>query len=95
MSNPMPLEDTTWTEDALQTIESMASVPGNRFTADDLRQRMRPAPHPNHVGAAFRIARGRGLIESQGFGTSHVRSRHGGALRVWIGTPERSLAAAA
>ncbi|MDQ1053213.1 hypothetical protein QE394_001141 [Arthrobacter sp. SORGH_AS 212] len=82
MTQAMALEDTTWTEEAVDTIADLARRKGT-VTADDLRQNHRPAPHPNHVGAAFKIARSRGLIAQVGVSTSKQRSRHGGTLRQW------------
>lgn len=83
MTQSMALEDTSWTEEAIATIADLAKR-GGTVTADDLRRHHRPAPHPNHVGSAFRIARSRGLIALAGISTSKQRSRHGGILREWI-----------
>lgn len=83
MTQAMVLEDTTWTEEAVATIADLAKRKGT-VTADDLRQNHRPAPHPNKVGSAFRIARSRGLITQVGVSTSKQRSRHGGTLREWV-----------
>lgn len=83
MAQSMALEDTSWTEEAVATIAELANR-GGTVTADDLRQNHRPAPHPNKVGSAFRIARSRGLITQAGISTSKQRSRHGGTLREWI-----------
>lgn len=75
------LEDVDWHEDALATIEGLANA--GQFTADDLRREMRPAPHPNHVGAAFTAARRLGYIEAVGHTTSTSKTRHRGTLRTW------------
>ncbi|WP_157366299.1 hypothetical protein [Arthrobacter sp. Soil763] len=83
MTQSMALEDTTWTEEAVATIADLAKR-GGTVTADDLRWNHRPAPHPNKVGSAFKIARSRGLITQAGVSTSRHRSRHGGILREWV-----------
>ena len=76
------LEDTEWGADALATIIGLAhSLP--TFTAQDLTREMRPAPHPNLVGAAFSAARNLGYITAAGYTTSTTPSRHHGVVRVW------------
>lgn len=76
------LEDTSWSEDAVATIIILArDFP--QFTSDDLRKEMRPAPHPNHYGAAFTAAKSAGYIEPVGYQTSTAPSRHHGVLRTW------------
>ena len=76
------LEDSSWGEDALATIIGLAhSLP--TFTAQDLTREMRPAPHPNLVGAAFSAARNLGYITAAGYTTSTAPSRHHGVVRVW------------
>jgi len=76
------LEDTSWGSDALATIIGLAhSQP--TFTAQDLTREMRPAPHPNMVGAAFSAARNLGYITAAGYTTSSTPSRHHGVVRVW------------
>lgn len=86
MSQPAALEDLNWTEDAVDKL-AMWAKSGLMFTAADLRNTLRPAPHPNMVGAAFRIAKGRGLIQSVGYEHSTTPSRHGAVLRTWEGVP--------
>lgn len=76
------LEDATWPEDAVTTIIALSHA-HPVFTADDLRREIRPAPHPNHLGAAFSAARAQGLIEPVGYQTSNAPSRHRGVLRTW------------
>ena len=76
------LEDIDWHEDAISTIFAIA-VTRCEFTSDDLRREMRPAPHPNHFGAAFTAARKLGYIEPVGYQTSTAPSRHRGVLRTW------------
>jgi hypothetical protein len=83
MAQAIALEDNSWTEEAVATIADLARR-GGTVTADDLRRHHRPAPHPNKVGSAFKIARSRGLIVQAGMATSKQRSRHGGVLREWI-----------
>lgn len=83
MAQAIALEDTSWTEDAVAKIADLAAL-GGTVTADDLRRNHRPAPHPNKVGSAFKIARSRGIIQQAGTSTSKHRSRHGGILREWV-----------
>jgi hypothetical protein len=79
---PAVLEDNDWHEDAISTIVALADA-YSLITADDLRMEMRPAPHPNHYGAAFTAARAHGFIEPVGYQTSTAPSRHRGVLRTW------------
>ena len=76
------LEDSSWSEDALATIIALSLV-SSQFTADTLRQEMRPPPHPGMVGAAFSAARNLGYITAAGYTTSTTPSRHHGVVRVW------------
>lgn len=76
------LEDSDWSADAVAAIIGLAhDLP--EFTSDDLRKEMRPAPHPNHYGAAFTAAKSAGFIEPVGYQTSTAPSRHRGVLRTW------------
>jgi hypothetical protein len=76
------LEDLDWHDDAVATILGLADCYGV-ITSDDLRNEIRPAPHPNHYGAAFTAARRLGYIEPVGYQTSTAPSRHRGVLRTW------------
>ena len=76
------LEDVNWAADAVATIEGLAHAQ-SLVTADDLRREMRPAPHPNHVGAAFTAAKALGLIEADGYTTSNTTTRRHGVIRTW------------
>ena len=78
----MALEDTDWSGDAVATIIALAHA-HETITAEDLRREMRPAPHSNHIGAAFSAARSQGFIEAAGYTTSNTPSRHHGVVRVW------------
>lgn len=82
MSQAMVLADHDWHEDAVSTLVGIAATLPE-FTADDLRREMRPAPHGNHVGAAFTAAKAHGYIEPVGYQTSTAPSRHRGVLRTW------------
>jgi hypothetical protein len=79
--------DTDWSIDAQLAILRL-SVTEQSFTADDLRKVIRPAPHPNHVGAAFLACKNAGLIEPLGYQTSNSKTRRRGALRTWRRVPE-------
>ncbi|MGK3957851.1 hypothetical protein ACLKOZ_16865 [Arthrobacter sp. R4] len=76
------LEDNDWHEDAVSTLLALADRHA-LITSDDLRREMRPAPHPNHYGAAFTAARAYGYIEPIGYQTSTALSRHRGVIRTW------------
>lgn len=94
MAAPIALEDLAWKQDARSLIERWAAE-GRRFNADTLRQAMRPAPHPNMIGAVFQSAARRRLIEKVADNTSTTKSRNGGHQYTWIGIPERHLKVAA
>jgi hypothetical protein len=78
----MVLADTDWHEDALNIIRAFAAS-GLTFTADDLRNSIRPAPQPNDIGNVFQSARKAGMITCVGFRESMVPSRRRGVVRVW------------
>lgn len=94
MATPIALEDTTWTQDATDLIERWAAE-GRRFTADTLREAMRPAPRQGMEGGVFIAAAKRRLIEKVADNTSRTKSRNGGHQYTWVGIPERHLAVAA
>lgn len=76
-----------WHADAMARIEAYAAS-GISFSADDLRDSLRPAPTPNDVGTVFRAARTLGLITCAGYTESKAPSRKGGLIRLWVGTAE-------
>jgi len=82
MTAAMVLEDGSWHEDAITALVEL-SIKNNLITADDLRREMRPAPHGNHVGAAFTAAKKLGYIEPVSYTTSTSATRRHGALRTW------------
>jgi len=82
MTTAMALEDTDWAMDAQIAIARLA-ITEAQFSADDLRRVLRPAPHPNHVGAAFLACKNAGLIEPINTTTSTSKSRNHGSLKVW------------
>lgn len=90
MATPIPLEDLTWSADATELLERWAAE-GRRFTADDLRTEMRPAPSPNMVGSVFLTASRRRLIRKVADNTSTTKSRNGGHQYTWVGIPVRIL----
>ena len=90
MTQAMALEDDVWHEDALATIIGLAHR--GQFTADDLRREMRPAPHCNHVGAAFTAARKLGYIEADGYTTSTNTTRRHGVIRTWRAAADKGVA---
>lgn len=82
MTAAMALEDAEWAMDAQIAIARLA-ITEPQFSADDLRRVLRPAPHPNHVGAAFLACKNAGLIEPVSYTTSSSSTRKHGALRTW------------
>lgn len=89
MTAAMVLEDThkAWLHDAVATLIGLTQ--GQELvTADDLREHMRPAPHPNLTGIAFTTAKREGHIEPVDYRTSTSRTRKHGALRTWRAASE-------
>lgn len=85
-----------WDAAAQQAIGQLARR-GIPFTADDFRTLMADAPdphHPNTIGSFFRHARAQGLIRPTGkFTTSTTATRHGAAIREWVGVQPDTQAA--
>jgi hypothetical protein len=84
MTQAMVLEElkADWFTDARFMIERLAA--GNdRFTADDLRKVMRPAPNRYWAGNAFSQAQAAGLIEWVGYRKSTTKSRKGSPVSIW------------
>lgn len=77
-----------WDAAAQQAIGQLAKS-GQPFTADDFRRLMDDAPaphHPNAIGSFFRRAHADGLIRPTGrYVCATTPSRHGAAIREWIG----------
>lgn len=71
-----------WFADALFMIDRLA-VSQDRFTADDLRKVMRPAPNCHWAGLAFSQAQTAGLIEWVGYRKSTTKSRKGSPVSIW------------
>ena len=82
MAQPMVLEDSDWSADAVATIIALSHAQ-SLVTADDLAREMRKPPNPNMTGAAFSAARSQGFIEAAGYTTSNTPSRHHGVIRTW------------
>lgn len=76
-----------WFADALFMIDRLA-VSQDRFTADDLRKVMRPAPNCYWAGLAFSQAQTAGLIEWVGYRKSTTKSRKGSPVSIWRRKPE-------
>lgn len=77
--------DPWWRGPNLSVIETLAAS-GVDFAADHSAFDAVPEPpSPNHLGALFRVACCRGLIECVGMRPSSKPSRRGGLLRVWRG----------
>lgn len=88
-TEPMAL-DGTWKNDALDVITHLAQR-GVPFTADDLHERLRPAPDRYITGRVFGIAADRGLITEVGYIRSTHPSRRRSRLCQWVGTPQIQL----
>lgn len=82
------LEDNTWLEDAVATINAI-SLAHEVFSADDLRREMRPPAHKNWPGQALIAARNDGLIQAVGYQTSTSKSRKHGVTRTWARKTKR------
>lgn len=87
----------SWDAAAHQALAHLANT-GEPFTSDDFRRLMADAPephHPNTIGSFFRHAHATGLIEPTGvFRQATTPSRHGAAIREWIGTTTQANTAA-
>lgn len=71
-----------WTLNAVAKIGKMPRE--LNFTAEDIRKKMKvPPPHPNCVGAAFRIASARGLIVQSWTAPAKRPEAAGHLLRMW------------
>ena len=71
-----------WFADARFMIERLAA--GNdRFSADDLRKVLRPAPDPHWAGLVFGEVSRKGLIEFVEYQKSKTKSRKGAPVAVW------------
>lgn len=85
-----------WDTAAQQAMNALARR-GTPFTADDFRRLMADAPaphHPNVIGSYFRRARADGLIKPTGqFRCATTASRHGAAIREWVGVQPDTQAA--
>lgn len=71
-----------WFTDARFMIEQLSTAQ-DRFTADDLRKVMRPAPNCHWAGLAFSKAQTAGLIEWVGYRKSTTKSRKGSPVSIW------------
>ena len=80
----LSMVDDDWIEGARQAIEELAES-GFEFDADDLRWRAGSPPSPAAMGAIFREAHQRGLIEVSGYKTATRLQRHGSLVRIWRG----------
>lgn len=85
-----------WDAAAQQALGALARS-GRPFTSDDFRRLMADAPaphHPNVIGSFFRHARADGLIQPTGkFRCATTASRHGAAIREWVGVSPDTRAA--
>lgn len=91
MSTPAALEDPAWKGDALDVIAFLARS-GRRFSADDLHERLRPAPDRYITGRVFGIAADRGLITEVGYIRSTHPPRRRSRIVQWVGTPQTQSA---
>ncbi|MEX0756118.1 MAG: hypothetical protein WD556_13565 [Actinomycetota bacterium] len=77
--------DPDWAAQARALISDFAQR-GDPFTTDDVAAHLPPAPGPGALGAAIRGARARRQITCVGRRVSTRPTRHGGEIRVWMGT---------
>lgn len=95
MTQPMALEDVWWKEDAQSMILAFAKT-GRRFTVNDLRRELREAPADGMYGAAFILAKKRGVIVEAPViaGRAAAKQSHGRRVVVWEAAPKELEAAA-
>lgn len=74
-----------WVDKAVTVIGLLAST-GDAFTSDDVRAELDAPPHPNCLGAAFRVVAHDNIIERVGFQRSRTASAHAHVVGVWRGT---------
>lgn len=73
----------TWSARARAAIERLP--PGRRFTAEDLRGRIRtPPPHANAWGPVLRNAAMVGLIVRDGYCQGERPESHARVISVWV-----------
>ena len=73
-----------WHQVALNWIATYAAS-GLKFTVEDIRHAMRPAPSGSCYGNAFQAARKAGIITCAGYTESNTPSRKNGVIRTWVG----------
>lgn len=78
------MADRGWLPIAAEVIEELAAA-GEEFSAENVRARAGSPVSPALVGAAFKIARLRGVIEPAGLATAQRAVSHGRLLRTWRG----------
>ena len=80
----MALEESKaeWFEDARFMIDQLSKAQ-DRFSADDLRKVLRPAPNRYWAGLAFSQAQAAGLIEWVGYRKSTTKTRKGAPVSIW------------
>jgi len=71
-----------WFEDARFMIDQLSKAQ-DRFSADDLRKVLRPAPNRYWAGLAFSQAHTAGLIEWVGYAKSTTKTRKGSPVSIW------------
>jgi hypothetical protein len=81
ISNALSADLDQWSDEALGWICSLEA--GTEFDADDLRASCSPAPTPALIGAVFRRAAVRGVIEPVDFVRSQSPTRHNSFIRRW------------
>ncbi|MGH2635746.1 MAG: hypothetical protein ACRDHU_06350 [Actinomycetota bacterium] len=81
-----PIEDDEWAARATAMIEHLAGT-GVEFTAETVRRRVGDPPRgrENLMGACFRAASRRRLIETAGLSRSRRITRRGGLVLAWRG----------
>lgn len=78
--------DEPWKDCAWRAMETLADS-GRMFDANDITDLGVPPPdHPARWGALFQGAHKIGLIRPVGFTQSRRQTRHGGVIRLWIGS---------
>jgi len=73
-----------WADTAMTVLEHLAAA-GVEFDAEDVRRRAGEPPSPGAIGAVFRLAARRGLIQRVDVRRSGRVRRRGGLIFVWRG----------
>lgn len=72
-----------WIDDAINLLEHTLLARGNQVTAEDMRLRVTPPPHPNWIGCMVAKLRCSGRIKEVGRVKSNRPERNGAKITLW------------